>query len=157
MTVELDGDFRAEWDRLHEGDVEIKITKYRQRRSLDANAYAWVLIDKIAQRMRLPKEEVYREHILSIGGVSETVCVTNEAVDKLCEVWQKNGLGWQTVRFPSKLAGCTNVTLYYGSSEYDTAQMAALIDQIVQSCRSLGIETMDEAELKSLVEDYKKC
>ena len=155
LTFELGGDFRPQYDELKDQAVELTVKRFRQKRSLDANALAWVLIDKIAQRMRMTKVDVYRDHIRHIGGVSETVCVKDRAVDKLTEAWSKNGIGWQTETFPSKIPGCTNVTLYYGSSTYDTAQMSALIDALVQSCKALGIETMPEEELKSLMEAYK--
>lgn len=155
LTFELDGDFREQYDQLHETDVELTVKRFRQKRSLDANALAWVLIDKIAQRMRMSKVDVYRDHIRHIGGVSETVCVQDRAVDKLTDAWSKNGIGWQTEIFKSKIPGCTNVTLYYGSSTYDTAQMSALIDALVQSCKALGIETMPDEQLKSLMEAYK--
>ena len=155
LTFELDGDFREQYDTLKDGDVELTVKRFRQKRSLDSNALAWVLIDKIAQRMRMSKVDVYRDHIRHIGGVSETVCVQDRAVDKLTDAWSKNGIGWQTETFPSKIPGCTNVTLYYGSSTYDTAQMSALIDALVQSCKALGIETMPEEQLQSLMEAYK--
>ena len=155
LTFELDGDFREQYDTLKDGDVELTVKRFRQKRSLDANAYCWLIIDKIAQRMRMTKVDVYRDHIRHIGGVSETVCVQDRAVDKLCEAWSKNGIGWQTETFPSKIPGCTNVTLYYGSSTYDTEQMSALIDALVQTAKALGIETMPEEELKSLMEAYK--
>lgn len=155
LTFVLDGDFREQYDQLHETDVELTVKRFRQKRSLDANALAWVLIDKIAQRMRMSKVDVYRDHIRHIGGVSETVCVQDRAVDKLTDAWSKNGIGWQTEIFKSKIPGCTNVTLYYGSSTYDTAQMSALIDALAQSCKALGIETMPDEQLKSLMEAYK--
>lgn len=150
VTIELDGDFRADFEQLREGDVDVSIKKYRAKRSLDANGYAWVLIDKIAAKMGLTKAEVYRDHIRQLGGVSEIVCVRDKAVQRLRDGWQKNGLGWQTEILPSKLEGCTNVVLYYGSSTYDTRQMSALIDSLVETAKSLGIETMSPEELESL-------
>lgn len=151
LTLELGADFRADYDRLHDQDVEVTVKKYRPKRSLDANAYAWVLIDKIAERMRLPKLEVYQDHIRTIGGVSETLCIQDKAVEKFTQAWEKHGLGWCAEIFPSRIAGCTNVTVYYGSSTYDTKQMSALIDSLVQSCKILGIETMPEEKLNSLL------
>lgn len=133
--------------------LSIDIKPFRQRRSLDANAYCWVLIDKIAESFGESKESVYRQYITNIGGNSEVVCVKNNAVERLCQGWQRNGLGWQTETFESKIEGCTNVTLYYGSSVYDSAQMARLLDLIVQDCKQLGIptETPNEiARLKSM-------
>lgn len=154
LTLELAADFREDFDQLHDGEVEVTIKKYRKKRSLDANAYMWTLVDKIAQKTRLTRPEVYRDHIRLIGGVSETVCVKDKAVDRLCQAWGQNGIGWQTETVKSKIPGCTNVILYYGSSSYDTAQMAALIDSLCQTCDSLGIETMQDAELQSLLEGH---
>ncbi len=150
LTLEIDGDFRQEFDNLHEADLDIEIKKYRQKRSLDANAYAWVLIDKIAKVMRIEKKQVYQEAIRNIGGVSETVCVQAAAVDRLCSSWAAHGLGWQADVMPSKLEGCSNVVLYFGSSTYDTRQMSALIDQLVQDAKALGIETLPPNELSRL-------
>jgi hypothetical protein len=56
-----------------------------------------------------------------------------------------------TETFKSKLDGCTNVTLYYGSSTYDTNQMSRLINNIVEECRLQGIETRSQEELESLL------
>ena len=63
--------------------IDIQIDKHRQRRSLDANAYCWVLLDKLAAVLRKPKTEIYRELIREVGGNSETVCCVEKAVDKL--------------------------------------------------------------------------
>lgn len=131
--------------------LQIKITKYREKRSLDANAYFWTLVDKLAVKLNTTKSEVYRRAIKEIGGNSETVCVQNNAVKKLCSVWQKNGLGFQTETVESKIKGCTNVILYYGSSTYDTKQMSTLISNIVEECKSQGIETRTPEELANLL------
>lgn len=132
-----------------------EIRPFRKRRSLDANAYFWVLVSKLAEQLRITKEEVYRECIRNIGGNSEIVCVKTQAVERLCQGWQKNGLGWIAETFPSKLEGCTNVTLYYGSSTYDSKQMSDLIEIVVQECKELGIETMTPAELSLLLDGWE--
>jgi low affinity Fe/Cu permease len=54
----------------------------------------------------------------------------------------------------SKLPGCTVVILYYGSSSYDTAQMSALIDSLVQDAQALGIETRSPNEIQALLDEY---
>jgi hypothetical protein len=136
--------------------LDLKFGKFKQKRSLDANAYCFVLIGKIAEKTRLPKEEVYRNAIKEIGGNYDVVCIQNKAVDSLCNSWRKMGLGWQTDTFDSKIEGCTNVVLYYGSSTYDTGQMSRLIDNIIQDCKSLGIETKPQEELDSLLKGWGK-
>lgn len=133
----------------------ITINQHRERRSLDANAYCWVLIDKLSIKTGCAKTDIYRHAIREIGGNCDIVCVPNNAVKKLCECWEKHGTGWQAETTKSKIDGCTNVILYYGSSTYDSKQMACLIDSIVQECREAGIETMTPAELQSLKDRWK--
>lgn len=136
------------------GDYEIVARK--AKRSLEANAYAWILIDKLAEATGLTKTEVYRNAIREIGGVSETYCIPSRGVDQFCEIWRSNGLGWQAETFPSKLPKCTNVTVYYGSSVYDKAQMSRLIDALVQDCQALDIETMPPDRLDALLNAWEE-
>lgn len=142
------------WDGKKKYDIEVK--QHREKRSLDANAYCWVLIGKLAEETGLKRSDIYRSAVREIGGNSETVCVKNSAVDKICKGWEHNGEGWQAERSKSKIPGCTNVTLYYGSSVYDTKQMSRLIDNIVQDCKALGIETMTPAELAVMKEEWRR-
>ena len=137
------------------GHVDLCIKKFRKGRSLDANAYFWVLCDKVATKMSVPKEEIYRGYIKNIGGNNAIVCIKDIGVDSLREEWQEKGIGWVTETMPSKLEGCTNVVLYYGSSTYDTEQMSRLINLCVQDCKALGIETMTPAELEALIERWE--
>lgn len=152
FEVNEKNDFKLMVDELREREkLTIEVKPYRERRSLDANAYFFVLVDKLAEKLNTTKEEIYRNAIKEIGGVSETICVRDKAVKRLCESWSRNGLGWQTDTFPSKIEGCTNVILYYGSSTYDTAQMSRLIDNIVQDCQAVGIETRTPDEIANLL------
>ena len=73
LTIEVEGDARQLFDELHDQPVELTVKKFHPGRSLNANGYAWVLIDKIAEKMRLSKTDVYRDHIREIGGVSEEI------------------------------------------------------------------------------------
>ncbi len=154
LKVELDGDFTQRYDDLKDFPVTVEVKRWRRDRSLDANAYFWLLADRLAAEMGISKEEVYRTQIRQIGGVSTTVCVKSEAVDQLCEVWKNNGIGWQSETFDSKIPGCTNVILYYGSSTYDTKQMSALIEKTVQDCQAVGIETKTPEEIQSLLDQW---
>lgn len=153
LTLEVNeqNDFKLLVDEMRDKEkLSIEVKPYRERRSLDANAYCWVLIDKLANKLNMSKEAIYREYIKNIGGNSEIVCIKNTAVERLCEGWKKNGIGWQTETFESKISGCTNVILYYGSSTYDTAQMSRLLDLIIQDCKEQGIPTETPNEIARL-------
>ena len=147
VTFSTKEDVSKIFDDLKDVAVNVEIKKASAKRSKDANAFCWVLIDKIAEKTGISKIDVYRQAIKEIGGVSEMVCVQDRAVERLRSGWEKNGIGWQTDTLPSKLPGCTNVILYYGSSTYDSAQMSRLVDLIIQECEQQGIPTLrDEAD-----------
>lgn len=139
-------------DELHDAEkLSIKIAKFKKKRSLDANAYCWVLISRLAEKLKIPKTDIYRQAIKEIGGNCDTVCVQDKAVQSLRDGWERNGLGWQTETLPSKIDGCTNVVLYYGSSTYDVAQMSLLVNYILEECRLQGIEVKSKEEIDSLL------
>lgn len=151
ITVTVNEDFSQEYDELKDKDVTVDIKKFSRRRSLDANGYCWSIIDRIAEKTGIKKSEVYRNAIRDIGGVSTIICVKDEAVASLCNGWATHGIGWQYETFQSKLPGCTNVTLYYGSSVYSTKQMAALIDSLIQDASAVGLDVITEKEKERLL------
>lgn len=135
---------------------DLTVKEHRKKRSLDANAYAWVLIGKLADAMRVPPTIVYINAIQNIGGNYEIVPIRDEAVDKFIEVWKKNGLGWPCVDMGrSKIPGYRNIRAYYGSSTYDSRQMSVLIDSLIQDCKALDIETLSEEKLSAMMEGWR--
>lgn len=135
---------------------EYEIRKVKQRRSLDANAYCWVLIDKLATALNMSKTEIYRREIKEIGGVSTVAVVASGAAEKLAKSWRDNGIGWQAeIEENKKYPNFKTVRLYYGSSVYDTEQMARLIDRIVEDCKACGIETLPPEKLEMMKKEWK--
>lgn len=131
---------------------DLTVKEHRKKRSLDANAYAWVLIGKLADAMRIPPTVVYNNAIQNIGGNYEVIPIRDEAVEKFKEVWTKQGLGWPCVDMgPSKIPGYRNLRAYYGSSTYDTRQMSQLIDALIQDCKALDIETLSDEKLSAMM------
>lgn len=151
IAVKLPSNWSAEYAALESTPVEVDIKKWRQSRSRDANRYIWTLIDQLAEKLERSKIEIYREAIKGIGGVSETYCVRDKAVQTLVDGWSRSGIGWFADKEPSTLLpGFTNVVLYKGSSVYDTKQMSALIDHVIQDCKSVGIETLPPHEIEAM-------
>lgn len=141
--------------------LTVKVNKYRKRRSLDANDYCWVLCQKLAEvlslsgKMKLTKDDVYRKHIREVGQFVD-IPLKAEAVEDYKRHWEAKGDGWIfEERGDSKLPGYKKVRTYFGSSSYDTREMAVLINSIVEDCKEQGIETMPPDELKSMMEAWK--
>lgn len=137
------------------GKYVMELQRKRKRRSLDANAYCWVLCERIAERMRITKEEVYKKCILEVGAF-EVVCLANRAVPRWIEAWHKRGLGWQAERLgEADRPGYTNVINYFGSSVYSSGEMRRIIDNLVMDAKELGIEVMPPDELEALLQSWK--
>lgn len=130
---------------------DVTIKEHRKKRSKDANAMAWELIGKLAEVMRITPSEVYINAIQNIGGNYEVIPVKEEAAQKFTEVWQRQGIGWPCVDMgKSRIPGYRNLRAYYGSSTYDTQQMSMLIENLIQDCKALGIETLAPDKLALL-------
>ncbi len=135
--------------------LTVDIKQYRQKRSLDANAYCWILSQKIAEKIGNTKEFVYKKAIREVGQF-EIVPIRDDAVERWIKNWESKGLGWQSeVMRDSKLEGYTNTINYYGSSVYNTKEMSLLLEEIVYQAKELGIETMTNTERKELLEMWK--
>ncbi|HHX11143.1 MAG TPA: hypothetical protein GX729_07260 [Firmicutes bacterium] len=132
-----------------------EIKPYRKKRSLDANGYYWKLCGELSAKLNIPPVEIYRQHIQNIGNNYEILPLKDDAVEKFCEAWQRNGMGWLTNTLgPSKLEGYTNIIAYYGSSTYDSKQMSQLIDLLVTDCKEQGIETATPEEIERMKQQY---
>ena len=128
------------FESLKERDLTITVKEYRQKRSLSQNAYLWVLLDKLAQKLNQSKEDIYKTFIRDYG-VFEILPLKNEAVDIFKSKWSK-GIGWFCEDLgESKLKGYTRLIAYYGSSTYNTKEMTRLIDAVVTDCKEQGIDT----------------
>ena len=136
--------FNQDRERLFE------IKEHREKRSLNANAYAWALIGKIADAMRISKDECYLLMLKRYG--------QHELVSVLSEVNMAGYFKYYEEAGSSILhgKGFTHYRLFKGSSEYDTREMAILIDGIVSEAQELGIETLPPDELKRLTEKWER-
>ena len=144
--------------RLIEGLDETKawdvtVTKHRVKRSLTSNAYAWLLIGKIAERLHESKTSIYRSYIKEVGGNSDIVTVKKEAVEKLCKMWSTMGIGFITQEI-TNYGDNVEIELFYGSHTYDRAQMSRFIDLIVQDCKAINIPTKEPEELEALIKEW---
>lgn len=145
FAVEPDARFRTKnfvaWakERNTQGKplLTLDIKPYRKHRSLNANAYMWVLLEKMAEQLRTSKDEVYIEMLARYGKFTHVV-VVKEAADAFVQQWrtartvgehEKNGRQWVTLQ------------CYFGSSTYDTKEMTRLLDGIISECRDMGIDT----------------
>lgn len=121
--------------------LSITIKPYRKKRSLNANAYAWQLITEIANVVRAPKEDIYLT-MLKRYGQSELISVLSHIpINGFVKYYEETG--------ESTLNGkqFKHYRVFKGSSEFDSREMAILIDGIVSEAQALGIQTETPEEL----------
>lgn len=150
MTLEINEKSTARelFDKLKEtARLVFTFKKYSMRRSLNANNYAWHLMNEIGNVLRQDKEEVYHELLRRYG--------QSEMISAKAEISLKGYYKYVDEIGESVLNGkpFKHYRIYKGSSEFDTREMSIFIDGVVSEAKELGIstETPDElARLKSL-------
>ena len=141
-------------DKLYDADLKI----HREKRSLDANAYFWVLCGKLASKIHIPMNSIYRQYVKDIGDNFEIIPIRNDAKETWIRNWKSRGLGWICEELgKSRIPGFTNIICFYGSSVYDSAQMHRLIELVVQDCKDQDIETATPEELALMEERYSQA
>lgn len=154
ITFELDEGNIKDLDRLS-GNKELMVQAkvYRNKRSLDSNAYAWVLMQKIAEATGLDKWDVYLNCLQRYSRAFTHVIVKPNAIDRLKELYRVCiDLGEVTVN------GKTGhqLQVYFGSSTFDTKEMSVFIDGIVSECKDLEIELLPPSEIERMKEEWGK-
>ena len=115
--------------------LSIKIDEYKEKRSKNANNYAWKLITDIGNKTRQSKEDVYLLMLKRYGQSEMVSVIANVPFGKFVKYFEEVG--------ESKLNGklFKHYRVYQGSSEFDTKEMSIFIDGIVSEAKDLGIPT----------------
>lgn len=137
----------------------LEIKEHKELRSMTANRYLWVLCEKLAkelckEKQKVTKEDVYIRAVRDVGIFRDFHLAEDEA-KSLRAAWSALGTGWPTEQVDYTPDGKVVIRAYYGSSVYSTKQMARLIDNVVQDCKAVGIETLPPDKLALLIDEHK--
>ena len=133
--------------------VEIVIQKRKEKRSLNANSYMWVICDELGKVLGASKEEVYRNAIRQVGAY-DVMAVKPFAYESWVKIWESRGIGW-IVEIESKSKNFYTIRTYIGSSAYSKKQMSRLIDWLVQEAEEQGIEVLPQDKRSELIENWE--
>jgi len=134
----------VKWLFTQDRDKTFEVKPYRQKRSLNANSYAWVLINEMANVLRTSKDEVYQE-MLKRYGQSQVISVLSDIdISKFVKYYEPIG----TAHLQGK--DFTHYRCFIGSSEYDSREMSILIDGIISEAELLGIETLPTTAIERM-------
>lgn len=161
ITFEVNEDsiVKQEYDKIKDVEkMKLTFVCWKNRRSLDANAYFHVLVGKIAETLHISKPRCKNILIGRYGQIdvledgTPIVLKTNIPVSDMleqeflhchpCGAKEENG---NEVVF---------YRVYRGSHTYNTKEMSALIDGAVMEAKELGIETATPEELERMKEQW---
>ena len=71
ITVEVDRDYREDYERLKDAELDIEIKKHREKRSKSANAYFHVLVNKIAAERGGSDEATKASLVVEYGALAK--------------------------------------------------------------------------------------
>ena len=131
-------------------ELSVEVKQYRIRRSLDSNAYLWVLLGELASVLKTSKDEVYLQ-MLDRYGVYTHIVVKPNVVDRVKQEWKTTReLGEVTINGQTGI----QIQCYFGSSTYDTKEMSTLLEGVVSECKELGINTITPKELEIMKQQW---
>lgn len=164
LTIECDMKEASELQRIieeagkvdSESEYTVSIKRRKKKRSLDANAYMWVLLRELAFKVENSPIELYKHYVRGFGQYY-VIPVREDALEAFSKVWSSHGIAWfvDDIGPCRRTAGYHNLKAYYGTSEYDTKSMSRLIDEVVLDCKAQGIETMSREEINYLLKEDK--
>ncbi len=131
--------------------LSVKAVKKRKKRSLDANAYAWHIISKLADVLRKSKEELYEEKLFEYGQSERILVRADVDIERFYpHTRYENTITLKKDKESDEYEEYHEYLLARGTSTYDTREMSIFIDGIVEDAKELGIDTKPKVELDKL-------
>lgn len=163
VTFQLDQDISGQLESIKEKPLRITAKQWREKRSLDANSYYWVLITKLAEAMHISKPRCHNLMLRSYGqnltidghGAYIRIPDTEKAEEMALEASEYHIRPTSQVVTGNDGVNYRTYIMLMGSSQYDTAEMSHLIDGLVDECKAAGIETLPPDELARMMADYE--
>lgn len=158
LTIQTRDDLRGLYDQLHNDEVSTDVKKYRKPRSMDANAYFHLLVNRIAAVVGASDDEVKRELVVKYGTLETdesgsaigAMLPASADADKVYPYTRC----YKSMELNGKSYRC--YLLYKRTRDMDSAEMSRLIDGTISEAKQLDIETMTPDQLAQL-EGLEPC
>lgn len=124
---------------LDDGEYMVSIEPKRKKRSLDQNRYFWALLGEISKKENGDLREVENlyTHLLQMSGAKyETLIIKHEALERF------KGLVRHVKVIKQQVINhelYDTIYAFYGSSTFDTSEMAQLIDKTLDYAYEVGV------------------
>ena len=142
---------RVDASELTDCDLRLKATKWRNKRSLDANGLLWSCLDKIAAVLHTDKWQVYLLMLKRYGQFTYLI-VPTKAVEATQAMWRESEVVGE-INVNGRTA--TQILCYFGSSTYDTKEFSRLLDGVISEMEDMGLTTPQQEELDRVLKAWE--
>lgn len=135
-----------------------EVKEVKKKRSTNANNYFWKLLQELCEVQNLDTIQEYKKRVKELG-IFRRFRIEPKDVKTFEIMWQDKGIAWFCEIADTEYLGSVEfkiINAYYGSSSFNSKQMSRLIDNLVQDCQAVGIETKSKAEINSLLRSWDK-
>ncbi len=130
--------------------LELKIK--RNKRSLDANAALWVMLDKMAHKLSTTKEELYLI-MLERYGKFTPVIIEKSLINEFKRQYKTLV---EESEFTSKGVTYINLHCYHGSSTFNTKEFSRLLEGVINEAKEIGVEFISKEDMSMMMQNYKE-
>ena len=145
---------------LQDDTTVFDLVEHKEKRSLNSNNYYWQLLEKLSVKTHTPKQEIHNINLRHVGQIER---IDGKPISVLLpdtDETEKRTLLADTYHLaPTRKTKVgtdgKNYRWYVmlrGSSDFNVAEMAALVDLAVQDAKAQGIETLTPNELERMRE-----
>ena len=156
----VDTDTLAALERQQKGDVKVTLRSWREARTRNANSYFFVLVEKLADALRVSKPYIHNLMLRKYGQIQRIddrpiwiILPENEEVAKRVDEDEtlhvrptadvKKGKDGKLYR---------TYLLLKGSHELDTREFSILLDGIIADCHDANVSTATPEEIQIMKE-----
>ena len=141
-------------------DKLFDVKEHREKRSVSQNSYYWTLLSKLARKLHMSNARVHNMLLrdvappFEIGGqvAMQPIPDTEEAEQQVLEAETYHLRPTSGIIETKDGKRCRWYVVLRGSSTFNTEEMSALLDKLIEDCKAQGIETMSPAELEKIRE-----
>lgn len=137
------------YEQYQDKDIKLTIAKYHKQKTLNQNGYYWVLLNQLSIALKTTPQELHQNNVYS-----HSIPWTDEEGRHLCISILKGidppkieHLYWKWIRDEGK---CSAYMRIKGTSDCNTEEMGLFLDDLIEECKEIGIETATPEELERI-------
>lgn len=163
LVMELettDTDTLASLEKHKEGFVRVDVKTWREKRSLNANALFYLMVDRLADALRVSKPYIHNLMLRKYGQLQRIdgrpiwviLPETDEVLKKVDEDDSLHLKPTSEVKEGKDGKMYRTYLMLKGSHELDSKGMSVLIDGVIDEAKQAGVNTTNSEEVRKIKE-----